>query len=501
MYGWQDNGRHEGKVGCSTCTAQSGLHGKEEIMSQNKTSLRKQGASVDMTQGSPFRLLFIFSLPLLAGSALQQLYNMVDSLVVGRFVGETALVAVGVSFPVLFMISSLFMGLGGGAMIMVSQYYGAGDKENLRKTIDTIYTAMMVGAVPLTVLGILLANPILSLLKVQPAAWDEAYLYLVILMLGLIGSFGFNANAGILQGVGDSKTPLLFLAIASGINIVLDLVLVLVVPWGVAGVAIATVVAQLFSWLFGIVYINKKYPELKINAFGFKFNLETFKQIIRLGLPAGIQQMMFSIGVIMMTRLVNGYGVSYAAGYSAANKLDTFVFLPIQSIATAITTYTGQNIGAGKLHRVKSGIKAALQMSMGFAVLGFLVLPAGPFLLRMFNDSPEVISSGMAFLNRIIPFYLLLSVQFIINSVMRGAGEALVPMISSLVGLWAARIPAAYLFAHFFGRDSMHFSYAAGWAIGLSISLSYFLTGKWKNKAITRAGNNAEEELPEINET
>ncbi|MGD9560579.1 MAG: MATE family efflux transporter, partial [Oscillospiraceae bacterium] len=334
-------------------------------------------------------------------------------------------------------------------------------------------------------------NPLLDLIRIPADTREEAYIYMVILMAGLMGMLGYNANAGILQGVGDARTPLLFLVIAALINVVLDLFFVAVIPLGVAGVAIATIIAQFFSWIFGIFYINKKYPELRIRPFSFRFDKRIFWQIIRLGLPAGIQQALFSFATILMTRLVNTYGSIYAAGFSVANKLDTFAFFPIQSIATAITTYTGQNIGARKLQRVNGGIRAALLYSMCFAVLGLLVIPAGPALLRLFTSEAAVVTAGMAFINRIMPFYWMLAISFSLNSVMRGAGEAIVPMASAVVGLWLARLPAAYLLAHFFGRDNMHFCYPAGWAIGLLITVPYFLSGRWKNKGLTQAGNNA----------
>lgn len=211
----------------------------------------------DMTQGSPARLILFFALPLLVGNMFQQLYNMVDSIVVGRFVGSTALAAVGTAFPVVFLLSSMFMGLGIGAMVMVSQFYGAGDAERLKATIDTIYTALIVGIVPLSIVGILVSRPIIALLAVPADTADQCWIYMVIVLGGLIGSLGYNANSGILQGLGDSKTPLLFLVIACIINIVLDLLFVVVFHWGVAGVAIATIIAQAFSWIFGIFYINK----------------------------------------------------------------------------------------------------------------------------------------------------------------------------------------------------------------------------------------------------
>jgi putative MATE family efflux protein len=382
------------------------------------------------------------------------------------------------------MMASLFMGIGSGAMIMVSQYFGAQDTKKLRCTIDSVYTALIVGSIPLTLIGVFATDPILNLLNTPKDMRAEAYIYLVIVMAGLIGSLGFNLNSGILQGLGDSKTPLLLLAIACGLNIVLDLVFVLVIPLGVAGVAIATIIAQAFSWIFGIFYINKKYPEVAIHPFVFKFDKSVFLQVLRLGLPAGVQQALFSFAVIIMTRLVNGYGSIFAAGYSAASKLDAFVFLPINSICMAATTFTGQNIGAKKPLRVKQGARSALLISIAFSVIGLVVLPLGPILLSLFTDDMVVINSGMSMLYRLIPFYGLLAVSFTLNSVMRGAGEAIVPMLASIVGMWLARVPIAYLFSDWFGRDNMYFCYAFGWVAGLVITIPFYYLGSWRRRRL-----------------
>lgn len=281
---------------------------------------------------------------------------------------------------------------------------------------------------------------------------------MVIVLGGLIGSLGYNANSGILQGLGDSKTPLLFLVIACIINIVLDLLFVVVFHWGVAGVAIATIIAQAFSWIFGIFYINKKYPQIHIHPFCFKFDKALFGQIVKLGVPAGVQQALFSFGVMAMQRLINSYGSAFMAGFNGANKLDTFAFMPIQSFATAATTFVGQNIGANRPERVHKGTVATLWMSCGFSVLvAVLLLPTGRFCMRLFSTEPAVIESGFAYLARILPFYWMLAIMFVLSSIMRGAGEMMVPMISSLAALWLARVPAAYLLAAFFRADEHPF--------------------------------------------
>lgn len=441
--------------------------------------------ATDMTTGSPGRLIFFFALPLLAGNLFQQLYNMVDSIVVGRFVGSTALAAVGAGFPVIFLMVSLFWGLGMGATVMVSQYYGAGDTERLKATIDTLYTALMVGAAPLSVLGILISRPVMGLLSVPQDTVEQCYLYMVIIMGGMLGALGYNANAGILQGLGDSKTSLLFLSIACAMNIILDLLFVVGFHWGVAGVAIATVLAQCFSWVFGIGFINKKYPGLRIRPFCFRFDKALFRQVLRLGLPAGIQQALFSFGVIAMQRLINSYGSSFMAGFNGASKVDAFVFMPIQSFTTAATTFVGQNIGANKPDRVQAGARVTLAMSCGFSVLAAaLLLPLGRLCMHLFSPDAAVIESGYAYLVRILPFYWMLAIMFVANGVMRGAGEIMIPTIASLAGLWLARLPAAYLLARFFGPDNLHFCYAIGWALGLAVCVPYYFTGRWKEKSV-----------------
>ncbi|MEG0305104.1 MAG: MATE family efflux transporter [Oscillospiraceae bacterium] len=448
------------------------------------TKEKNQGLT-DMTVGSATKHIVRFAIPLLIGNMFQQLYNMVDSIVVGRFVGKTALAAVGTAFPVIFLLSSLFMGLGIGAMVMVSQYYGAGDNAKMKATVDTIYTGLMIGVVPLSLFGIFISGPVLHLLNVPPDTYGESHIYMLIVLGGLIGTLGYNANAGILQGLGDSRTPLLFLVIACALNIVLDLFFVLVIPLGVAGVAIATVIAQIFSWLFGIFYINKKYPELHISPFGFRFDKELFKKIVKLGVPAGIQQALFSIGVMALQRLVNSYGSDFMAGYNGANKLDTFAFMPIQSFATAATTFVGQNIGAKKPERVKNGTISALVLSCIFSIAAALILmPFGDFLMRMFSTEQAVIDSGMAYLTRIMPFYSMLAIMFVLNSVMRGAGEMMVPLISSILSLWLARVPAAYILAATLGRDNMHYCFAIGWVLGLLLTVPYFFSGRWKKNSV-----------------
>lgn len=446
---------------------------------------QKTAGITDMTSGNPYRLILLFTAPLLLGNVFQQLYNMVDSMVVGNFIGEQALAAVGTGFPIIFMLSSLFMGLSVGATIMISQYYGAKDMENVRGTVNTIYTATMVGIIPLTVIGILSSEPLLRLMNVpDDGTLEMAKIYMLVIFIGMIGNLGFNINAGILQGFGDSRTSLLFLAVAAIINIVLDLVFTFC-GMGVFGVALATIIAQVASWLFGVYFINKHYTFLHISLFKFQFNRSLFNKAIRLGVPSGIQQALFSVGIMAMQALVNSYGSSFIAGFNGSNKIDTFVFLPIQSISSAVTTYVGQNVGAARLDRVKRGTKAGLVLGVcGSLLISGLVYPLSALLMRMFSQSPDVISAGVSYLHSLLPFYFLCAVLFILSAVLRGAGSMVVPMAASIISLWIARIPIAYWIAGQFGKDFIYYSYPVSWALGVAIVLIYYLQGGWKKKSI-----------------
>lgn len=441
---------------------------------------------MDMTNGNPYKLILIFSFPLLIGNIFQQLYNMVDSIVVGNFISEKALAAVSTGFPIIFGLSSLFMGIGMGATIMISQYYGAKDFESIRHTVSTIYTSLLIGYVPLAVAGVLCSDPLLRLMQVpDDGTLEMARTYMIVIFIGILGTLGYNLNAGILQGFGDSRTSLIFLLIASIVNTVLDLVFTLVFSMGVLGVALATILAQIISWIFGIWYINRHYPFLKIRIFRFDFHKKFFSKAMQLGIPSGLQQMLFSVGIMTMQALVNSYGSDFMAGFSGANKIDSFAFMPIQSFATAVTTYVGQNVGARRLDRVKSGTKAGVILSLIFSVgIGFGLYPFGSFLMRMFNQKDAVIAAGEIYLNSVLPFYALLALMFIFNSVLRGAGEMIVPMVSSFISLWLSRVPAAYLLASLYGKEAIYYSYAIGWAIGLLISWISYKRGKWKNKSI-----------------
>lgn len=444
---------------------------------------------LDMTRGSPWRLILRFALPLLVGNILQQLYNIVDSIVVGNLIGIDALAAVGTTFPVIFLINSLFMGIGMGASIIISQYFGAGDVHRVKTSVDTIYVAMFAAALPVTLVGLLISRPLLLLINTPADILPLSTTYMQIIFIGTVASFGYNINSGILQGLGDSRSPVLYLAIATVLNILLDLLFVGVFSWGVAGVAWATVLSQASAFLFGLYHINRHQNLFRLSWRGLIYDRRILFDSIRLGLPAGLQNMMFSLGTLVLQSLINSYQSVFMAGFNGANKIDAFAFLPMLTFSTAITTYVGQNVGAGRLDRVRQGLRSAMWMSLVVCVLicGLILILAGP-LMRMFTQDQAVVVAGEQYLYRVVPFYFLLAALFLLNGTLRGAGESVVPLLASMASLWLARVPLAYWLAATFGRDQMFFSFPLGWILGLLIVIPYYMKGRWKQKSMVRAG-------------
>ncbi|MBR5472264.1 MAG: MATE family efflux transporter [Oscillibacter sp.] len=447
----------------------------------------------NMTVGSPAGHIFYFALPLLAGSFLQQFYNMVDSWVVGNYVGDGALAAVGVGTPVIFMFSSLFMGLANGGTVVIAQFFGAGKPEGVRSAIDTIYTAFICAAIPLTILSVVLVDPLLHALQVETAAYAEARTYLLVVCAGLVGTIGYNLNAGILRGLGNSRTTLLFLAISAVMNIVLDLVFVLALGLDVLGVALATILAQAASWLFGLYYINRAYPAFAIHPFCFRFDGKLFREIMRIGLPSGLHMSLVALGSMVVMSKINSYGHDFTAAYNVGSKLDSMAFLPIQSLASAVVAYVGQNMGAQKLDRVRQGVRITLVSSVVWAVLMLVLIPLGPTLIGFFSDTPAVIEAGTVYLRCIMPPYILFSVMFCLNNAMQGAGDSMFSMVNAILSLILVRVPMVYLLANRFGPDYMYYGIGIGWATGCVFSSIYYLSGRWKRRGSVAQDSPAKE--------
>ena len=439
----------------------------------------------DMTAGTPGKIIFNFTMPIFIGNIFQQFYNMADTVIVGKFVGNAALAAVGACGTLVFLIIGFLQGVTAGFTVVTAQHFGAGNMKAMKKSVASGAVLTGIVTVILTLLSMISMAKVLHLMNTPSDMYGEAYGYIMVICGGIVAQALYNYLASVLRALGDSKRPLYFLVVAALLNIVLDLVFVLVFSWGVFGVALATILAQICSWVFGIFYINRKYPFLHIRLFRMRLDRRLLGQVIRLGIPSAIQECQFAVGILIMQALINGFGNDFAAGFTAANKIDTFAFMPIESFSIAATTYVGQNMGAGRLDRVQTGTRRALVLgTLVCLAMSAVVLPLRRPLLMLFNREPGVVAAGEAYLLRALSLMFILAMMFIMNGVLRGAGATTVPMVASIISLWAARIPVAYALAYFFGPEEIYWAYPIGWALGLLICVVSYCCGRWKDKCI-----------------
>ena len=455
----------------------------------------------DLTEGNELKVIILFAIPMLIGNVFQQLYNTVDAIIVGNIVGKVALAAVGASFPVIFLLVSLIMGLGMGASVMISQFYGAKQMDKLKATIETFYFFLAIGCVVVTVAGIAFAEPILNLMNTPPEMLQPAKSYMVIFFSGMIFLFGFNGISAILRGLGDSKTPLYFLIVSTVINIGLDLLFVAVFKWGIEGAAYATVIAQAVTFIGGMIVLQKGHPILKTDIRKMKFVPELFLKMSRIGLPTGIQQMLVAASFMAMTGIVMSFGTDVQAGFTSAGRVDSFAMMPIMSFSMALSSFTGQNIGAGKHERVTRGFRLTLLFNIAFAVvMGIVFILFGKYLILLFNQDPNVLYHGGEYLKIVGYFYWFVAAMFMVGGVMRGAGDTFVPMLISLLALWVFRIPLAHWLSSMLGPDGIWWSIPLGWGFGAPASLIYYLTGRWKKMSVVRPRGDMEIPVPPLAE-
>lgn len=454
----------------------------------------------DMTVGSPTRNLVRFSVPLLIGNLAQQLYSTVDSIVVGNYVGDGALAAIGASGPVINLLLVLFMGVSVGASVMVSQYFGAKERDNLSDTIGTTITATLVCTAFVMILGPLITRPVMSMLDTPGDIYDMACDYMFILFIGFIGAAFFNVISGVLRGLGDSIMPLVFLLAACGLNIGLDIWFVAGFQWGVAGVAWATILAQFLSGALCVFRLLRMKDIFTITPRSLWPKATFVKRLAKLGLPSGLTQAIFSFAMIIVQNLTNSFGSSVLAANTVVMRVDGFAMMPNFTFGSAMTTYTGQNIGAGRLDRTEKGAKSGMIMGLSVSVvLVGLILLFGKYLMLMFTDTPEVIELGQRMLQTLAVGYIAMAVTQILSGVMRGAGDTMTPMWISIITTVVVRVPVAYGL-EFLTRpeggamgsgtpDPLFLSLLISWVVGALLTTAAYLRGGWKKKAITATGS------------
>ncbi len=456
-------------------------------------SLKKLFEPMDMTVGKPWKSIAMFSVPMLIGNVAQQLYSTVDSIVVGHYVGDNALAAVGSATPLFNMLLVLFVGISAGVGIMVSQYFGAKSREELSKTIGTsiILTAVislfMMIAVPPFIRGLL------QMLNTPASILEDCTSYLVILLYGCAGMAFYNILSGILRGMGDSFSALVYLLIATVINIVLDVLFVARFNMGVAGVALATVIAQGISSVMCLWKLMHMRAVFDLGKKELMLSKQYVAQIVRLGLPSGLTQAILSSAMIVVQSLTNSFGEMFIAANVIVMRVDGFAMMPNFSFGMAMTTYAGQNVGAKKYDRVTQGAKQGTILAViCSAVITGTILLFGKYLMAIFTDTTELVEMSYYMMSILAVGYIAMAVTQSLSGVMRGAGDTVTPMWISLCTTVLIRVPIAYGISYLtrspqlpYGRsECIQISLLMSWCIGAVLTFIFYKVGKWKQKAI-----------------
>lgn len=456
-------------------------------------SLKSLFVARNMTEGNPSKRLMEFAVPMLLGNIAQQLYNTADSVIVGHYVGDNALAAVGSASPILNLLLALFVGISTGAGIVVSQSFGAKDREKLTISIGTCLSLSLIATIAIMIVGPLITRPMLELLGTPVSIIDWCTSYLKIYFYGIIGFFMYNMLSGILRGMGDSASALVYLLIAAGLNIVLDIVFVANFGLGVPGVALATIISQAISAVFCYGKLSKMSDTFDLGMSTIKLNKDMAKRIIKIGVPSGITQAIMAMAGMVVLNLTNAMGEVVIACNVIIMRVDGFAMMPNFTFGQAMSVYTGQNVGAGKLDRVHDGVKHGLKLALSFSVTITLVLVLfGRVLFSFFTDTPELIDLAVKMMRVLAVGYICVSVTQILGGIMRGCGDTVTPMWISMCQTILIRVPLAYFLASLtknaefpHGQPIALFgSMLISWILGMVMSIIAYRMGKWKRKLL-----------------
>ena len=446
-----------------------------------------RNTSTDLTKGKVWKVIVRFALPLLIGNLLQQLYNVTDSVIVGQFLGKEALAAVSASFFIYYFIIAFVIGVGSGTSVVISQLFGAKQFQKVQLAFSSFFIFMLVGGVILSITGIIFAEPVFRLTNTPEEVIPQAVAYFRIYIGGTFLFVTFNSIISILRGVGESVRPMIFILITTILNILLDLLFILVFKWGIEGAARATVIAQGIGMCVALAYVNNTHPLLSIKKQDMLFDGKLFKESLKIGLPTSVQQCAIALGLIALLGIVNSFGTNTLTAYGAAGKIDTIITQAILTLSGALAAFCGQNIGAGRLDRVKKGLRFTMYANI---VLGLLTFAAvylfGDAMMRIFTNDADVIVIGKEYLLIICGFFIVHGALNVYNGALRGAGDTLFPMVTSLVCLWIIRIPLAYYLSSWLGRSGIWWAIVASITIGLIVTFIYYKTGIWKRRCIIK---------------
>lgn len=437
-----------------------------------------------MTEGVIWKEILLFSIPLLLGNLFQQLYNAVDSVVVGNYIGAQALAAVGSSAPVINLLVSFFMGLAVGAGVIISRYFGARKKEELHIAVHTSLALTFAAGLVMTLIGVLISPYVLQWVGTPSDVMDSSVLYLRIYFLGILSVMVYNMGSGILRAVGDSRNPLYFLIVSSVTNIILDMLFVIVFHMGIAGVGWATLIAQTISAVLTMLLLMRTKEEYQVKLKHIRFHKHMLYEIVRLGLPSGLQNAIVSFSNVIVQSNINAFGSLAMAGCGSYTKIDGFAILPVMSYSMALTTFTGQNMGAKKYDRVKQGAKTGILMSVITIVcISALLLILGPNVLAIFSSDPTVINYGLYMMHVLAPGYIFLAISHAFNGIIRGAGITTVPMIVMVTcwcGLRMAWILTSVPLFHDIGVVFM--GWPLTWIASALWLFLYYRKGNWMTR-------------------
>lgn len=450
---------------------------KEELDS-GETSKISKNKNI-MTEGSIFKTILIFSIPLILGNLLQQMYNTVDSIIVGNYVGSNALAAVGSSSSLIYLLIAFSQGISVGSGVIVSQAIGARNKKDIQLSVHTsMAISILLGAI-LSILGFIFTPQLLELMHTPSEVMVESVKYLRLYSIGLIFNVIYNMEAGILNSVGNSKRSLLYLGIASGINILLDLLFIKTLRMGVAGAAIATNLSQAIACFITLLYLIRVSENYKVIISKIKIHKNTAIRLIKIALPAGIQNMVISLSNVLIQSSINVFGPTAMAGFGAYMKIDGFNILPVLSFSMASTTFTGQNYGAGKMDRVKKGMLVTLAMSVIYTiVIGVILLGFSDKAIRLFTKEKDVIEAGVVAMKYFCPFYALLAILHSLAGTVRGVGKAVPPMIVLLLSLCLFRVICILYVIPMTRIDNVYVLYPISWLIGVILMVGYMIKAK-----------------------
>ncbi len=437
--------------------------------------------TVLMTEGGIFKNLLFFATPLILGNLLQQMYNAVDSIIVGNYVGSNALAAVGAGASLIYLLIAFSLGASVGAGVIVSQYLGAKEKEGVHKAVHTAMTISIILGLILTAGGILFSRKLLVMMNTPAEILDDAACYLRIYSCGLIFNVVYNMAAGILNAAGNSRRSLMYLAAAAVVNIFMDLLLIAGLKIGVAGAAIATNFSQAISCILALWFLFRVPADYRISLKSLRIHKAMALRIIQIGLPTGIQNMVISFSNILIQTSINQYGATAVAGFSAYLKIDGFNILPVLSFSMAITTFIGQNYGAGKYDRMKKGMWVTLLMGIVYTVLtGILLLTFSGQIMRLFSEDVGVIAYGQTAMRYFCPFYWILAILHSLAGTVRGTGKSIPPMVVLLVSLCLFRIVWIQLVLPYYTSiEGIFILYPVSWLVGAVLMILYTWKGKW----------------------